>query len=219
MATVGTAQELKAQIDGLMVDKKRLEEERTNALNDPTILDFKAKKARIDRELYPCKSYTPEQIWGISYGQATQNVHQTCKDDRNCSQRPWVDGSGNIWCGADSTGWYNRASVDINSNMQVVNEKQSKINEIDKQIKELNEKLISYSNTNAGTQEVKDLAEIEKTKLQTEQIKVNVQTEITKNQARKEVNKKSLLWITIIIVVLITLGVIFWWLKSRKKKN
>jgi len=213
MPAIGAAQAIKEQLDRLMSDKQTLEQEIEKSSNDPTINDYRSKKARIDSQLYGCRE---ERDWFA--GTLRKRVHDTCRDDTSCMERPWIDGSGNIWCSKDSTNWYNTASVEINKNEVYLTAKRAKLSQIDNLIKEKNDQLSKYANTPTGKQEVKDLGEINQIKADIDRAKVEAEAEKQRVQLRIESNKKKFLWGTIILVTLIVIGVLIWWIKKRKKK-
>jgi len=195
---VGAAKALGEQLKSLQEKQEAKETELKALQNDSGMLYLLATKNRVDRE----------------------GLNTKCdKRGRQSGQRDWIDGSGVKWCGDDSTNAYNRAARELDAWRTRISNLSTELNTIKAQVKEVNEKLIAYSNTNAGKQEIKDLGDIEKTKAQTEQIMVNAQAEVQRTQAKTQATNKKILWVTIILVSLISIGILIWWIRNRKKKQ
>lgn len=213
MATIGPAQALKEQLNELQAKKSAAEGELTKLKADATLLDLEAKMNRVRRDIYGCRSSREaSSIWTIE----RKRVHDACKDDTNCQERPWQSADGQIWCGSDSTQQFNRAETQLNTWNKNKEDLSNKIKDYDKQIKDVNEKLLKYADTAAGKQEVETLGKIEQTKAKTQQLVVEAQAETQRQLAKTESTKKRLLWITIGVVALLGIILLIWWIRQRR---
>lgn len=204
--------QLKTQLDAATSKKATIESELSKLKTDPTMLDIQAKMDRVNSQMYSCRASTSGTIVQI----VRKRVHDACKDDTNCQERPWQAGNGEIWCGSDSTTAYNTAASQLNAWRSSISSKQTQLDAVNKEIKELNDKLIAYANTNAGKQEVKDKGEVEIKRAESEQIAVAAQAEAQRLQARTQSSNKKIMLISTIIISLISIAVFVWWLRKRK---